>query len=81
MGDESAAALQTAQDFIDTFNAQDHAGLAATLNYPHTRLANGRFVTIADRAEFTALSERNRAESWNLVRVKLRRAAASRATS
>ncbi len=69
MGDESAAALQTAQDFIDTFNAQDHAGLAATLNYPHTRLANGRFVTIADRAEFAALSERNRtrldAEGWH----------------
>ena len=69
MGDESAAALQTAQDFIDRFNAQDHAGLAATLNYPHTRLANGRFVTIADRAEFTALSERNRtrldAEGWH----------------
>ncbi len=69
MGDESAAALQTAQDFIDRFNAQDHAGLAATLNYPHTRLANGRFVTIADRAEFAALSERNRtrldAEGWH----------------
>ena len=69
MGDESSAALQTAQDFIDRFNAQDHAGLAATLNYPHTRLANGRFVTIADRAEFVALSERNRtrldAEGWH----------------
>ncbi len=69
MGDESSAALQTAQDFIDRFNAQDHAGLAATLNYPHTRLANGRFVTIADRAEFAALSERNRtrldAEGWH----------------
>ncbi|MEE8245129.1 MAG: hypothetical protein V3R27_09035 [Pseudomonadales bacterium] len=69
MGDESSAALRTAQDFIDRFNAQDHAGLAATLNYPHTRLANGRFVTIADRAEFAALSERNRtrldAEGWH----------------
>ncbi len=69
MGDESSAALQTAQDFIDRFNAQDHAGLAATLNYPHTRLANGRFVTIADRADFAALSERNGtrldAEGWH----------------
>lgn len=69
MGDESSAALQTAQDFIDRFNAQDHVGLAATLNYPHTRLANGRFVTIADRTEFAALSERNRtrldSEGWH----------------
>ena len=73
MGDamdrESTAAQKVAQDFIDMFNAQDHAGLAATLNYPHTRLANGRYVTIADAAEFAALSERNKArlveEGWH----------------
>ncbi len=69
MDNESSAAIQAARDFIEMFNAQDHAGLAATLNYPHTRLANGKFVTIADRDEFASLSERNKArlnaEGWH----------------
>lgn len=30
-----------ARAFIDAFNAQNHEALAATLNYPHIRLAGG----------------------------------------
>lgn len=60
---------RVARAFIDAFNAQDHAGVAATLNYPHTRLANGRFMTIASAEEFTGLHERNaprlEAEGWH----------------
>ena len=36
------AALATADEFLATFNARDPAGHAATLAYPHVRLASGR---------------------------------------
>ncbi len=45
-------AVATAHAFIDAFNAQDHERLAHTLNYPHIRLANGRFVTIDNAEQF-----------------------------
>lgn len=64
-----ADGIEAARAFIDAFNAQDHEGLAATLNYPHVRLANGRFVTIADAGEFVARSRKNtallEAEQWD----------------
>jgi hypothetical protein len=64
-----AAALQSARDFIDAFNAQDHERLAGTLNYPHVRLANGRFVTIESLEEFVNRSRKGRslleAEGWD----------------
>ena len=50
-------AIRAAQDFLQAFNDQDHAALAATLNYPHVRLASGRFVTIASARDFVHLSE------------------------
>ena len=52
------AGIAAAELFIDAFNAQDHARLAAALNYPHLRLANGRFARIESAAEFASLSER-----------------------
>ena len=53
-----AAATQVARDFIAMFNAQDHRGLAQTLNYPHVRFANGRFVTVDSGEDFSVRSER-----------------------
>jgi len=55
--------------FIDAFNAQDHEMLAASLNYPHLRLANGRFLEVESAAEYARLSDslesRLRAEGWD----------------
>ncbi|MDA1002996.1 MAG: hypothetical protein O3B31_06565 [Chloroflexi bacterium] len=62
-------ALRAATDFISAFNAQDARRLAATLNYPHIRLASGDFMTIATPEEFIERSERGRArleaEHWH----------------
>jgi len=61
--------MKAARAFIDAFNAQDHEGLAATLNYPHVRLANGHFVTVDSAADFTERSRKNKplldAEGWD----------------
>ena len=59
-----AAGVQAAKAFIDAFNAQDHDALADTLNYPHVRLAVGRFATVDNRAEFI---ERSRSGAASLV--------------
>ncbi len=63
------AAIQVTNDFIDAFNKQDVEALAATLNYPHIRLANGRFFTFESAEHFLELnrnaSERLAAEGWD----------------
>jgi hypothetical protein len=41
MDDAVASAMATADEFLRTFNALDAAGHAATLGYPHVRLASG----------------------------------------
>src|SRR3954469_20232510 len=41
MDDDVAAAFAIADEFLRTFNALDAAGHAATLGYPHVRLASG----------------------------------------
>ena len=41
MPDAVAAAIATTDAFLATFNAGDAAGHAATLAYPHVRLASG----------------------------------------
>ena len=41
MDDDVAAAFEIADEFLRTFNALDAAGHAATLAYPHVRLASG----------------------------------------
>ncbi|MCU1450977.1 MAG: hypothetical protein JWP02_3147 [Acidimicrobiales bacterium] len=40
--DAVAGAMAVTTDFLDSFNAGDAAGHAATLAYPHVRLASGR---------------------------------------
>ena len=71
--DTAAAAEAAARAFIAAFNAQDHAALAATLNYPHVRLAVGRFVTVADADEFAersrGLEPQLRAQGWHHTEV------------
>ncbi|MDA0788208.1 MAG: hypothetical protein O2780_01990 [Proteobacteria bacterium] len=63
------SAIAAVHAFIDTFNAQDHERHAGTLNYPHIRLANGRFSRIESAEVFMAGSKRNepalRAEGWH----------------
>lgn len=63
------AASGAVRAFIDAFNAQHHEQLADTLNYPHVRLANGRFVTIDSAADFVARSRKGKelleAEGWH----------------
>ena len=62
-------AIAVAHSFMETFNAQDHERHAETLNYPHTRLANGKFTTIESAEAFIAGSRRNEAvlelEGWH----------------
>ena len=67
---ENTEAARAAVDaFIEAFNAQHHEQLADTLNFPHVRLANGRFVTIDSAAEFVARSRKGKAlleaEGWH----------------
>ncbi len=50
----SEQAVAAAKGFLDAFNAQDFEALADTLNYPHVRLALGRFETIESRDAFVA---------------------------
>ncbi len=63
------AAIAVVNAFIETFNSQDHERHADTLNYPHVRLAGGRFAQIETAEEFTELSRRNEArltaEGWH----------------
>ena len=60
--------IAAVREFIDAFNAQDHDRLAASLNYPHIRLAS-RFARIESAAEFTEFSRRGevrlREEGWH----------------
>ena len=55
--------------FVDAFNAQNHEALAATLNYPHIRLAGGRYMTVDTPEQFAEGSAsretRLRAEGWH----------------
>ena len=64
-----ASGTAAARAFVDAFNAQDHEALAATLNYPHVRLANDRFVTIESHDEFVTRSQQGKtrlgSEGWH----------------
>jgi hypothetical protein len=63
------AAVDAARAFIDAFNAQDYEWLATTLNFPHVRLALGKFVTTPSAEKFAAAGERVSAalkkEGWH----------------
>ncbi len=52
------AGVATAQAFVSAFSDQDHERLAATLNYPHVRLAEGAFYTTENAAAFVERSRR-----------------------
>lgn len=52
-----AAAMAVTDAFLDTFNALDAAGHAATLAYPHIRLASGQVRIWQDIEEATAAME------------------------
>ena len=56
-------------EFIDAFNAQNHQALAGALNYPHIRIAGGRYVTVDSSQQFAELSAegeaRLTAEGWH----------------
>ncbi len=69
MTSATAAAKVCAAAFIDAFNAQDLEALAETLNYPHIRLANGRFATVEHRQSFIDRSRAGKAflekEGWH----------------
>lgn len=66
-------AIAAARAFIDAFNAQDHEALAATLNYPHIRLAGGRFATTEASEDFVRRSRQVEraleAEGWHHTRL------------
>ena len=66
MESEGAKAVSA---FIDAFNAQDHVALAASLNYPHVRLANNRYMTVESAEDFARMSEKGKsrlsAEGWH----------------
>ena len=65
----AVAATQAVYAFLETFNAQDHEAHAQTLNYPHVRLAGGRFARLESSEEFTAISAqgetRLKEEGWH----------------
>lgn len=62
-------AREAVKFFIDTFNAQDHAQHAKALNYPHIRLANGRFARLESEQQFAEICAANesrlRSEGWD----------------
>lgn len=49
---EIDAAKRVAQTFVEAFSSRDYGRLAATLNYPHVRLADGRFTTFENPDQF-----------------------------
>ena len=70
INNESAeAGIAAVHTFIETFNAQDHEGHAQSLNYPHIRLANGKFTRLESAEEFAEQSRKAepllRKESWH----------------
>lgn len=62
-------AREAVRCFIETFNAQDHTQHAKALNYPHIRLANGRFARLDSEEQFAEISAANetrlRGEGWD----------------
>ncbi len=60
--------IAAAREFIDAFNAQDHERLAASLNYPHIRLARN-FTRIESATDFADRSRSGepqlKAEGWH----------------
>ncbi|PON13758.1 hypothetical protein C2W62_32640 [Candidatus Entotheonella serta] len=62
-------AKDVARAFVDAFNHRDAQTLADTINFPHVRLANGRFLRLETREDFLAREARVgpalAAEGWS----------------
>ena len=70
MNEESAKrGVEVAEAFVRTFNAHDHKGQAEAMNYPHIRLANGKYATIQNAEAYIAGARRGEArmheEGWH----------------
>ena len=52
--DDVAAAMKALDEFMTAFNARDAEAWAATLNYPHVRLASGTVRVWETQEEFAA---------------------------
>lgn len=50
--DDERAAMQVLDDYMATFNARDAKAWAATLNYPHVRIAGGEVKTWATADDY-----------------------------
>ncbi|RLT38746.1 MAG: hypothetical protein DWI58_14550 [Chloroflexi bacterium] len=68
MTPDEATAVATIQRWLEGFNARDAAVQVDTFNFPHVRLAGGKFRTIEDgdamRTQNATGTERLRAEGW-----------------
>lgn len=70
MNEESAKrGVEVAEAFVRAFNTHDHKGQAEALNYPHIRLANGKYATIQNAEAYIAGASRGEArmqeEGWH----------------
>jgi hypothetical protein len=64
-----AAALKAVTAFFDAWNAHDQDRLAATLHYPHVRVADGMVEIWRTAAEYLAGPEPGRQRTWFKTRV------------
>jgi hypothetical protein len=53
-GESEAAALKSLEEYMRAFNARDAAAWAATLNYPHVRIASGEVKVWRTAEEYIA---------------------------
>ena len=71
--DSKDAALAAMQEFFDSFNDQDHGRHVKSLNYPHVRLANGRFARLESAEQYErqcrAYEPQLKAEGWHHSKV------------
>jgi len=65
----SAAALKAVTAFFEAWNAHDQDRLAATLHYPHVRVADGAIEIWRTAAEYLAGPEPGRQRTWFKTRV------------
>jgi len=63
------AAIKAVNAYIDAFNQEDIDAMSASFNFPHVRLARGRFYTFDSADQFNKQSERLAdslaAEGWH----------------
>lgn len=74
MSEASEQAIACVEGFIEAFNALDHEALADTLNFPHMRLANGRFAHVDDKQAYIDISRKGESrlleQGWHHTEVE-----------